>query len=329
MTKRTVMKNHPIPEIDLTAKQRDFNLLRYFSISSIAIILALTAILSFVLVLRQKNIMIDQSKLMIEEATRQLNYHMINSFTFSVIEKNGYKTIDRKKIKYDQLDKIIKDFLNAYTDFVKVKVYDREGFTIFSTDKENVGEINTSEHFRSALKQSVVSEFIKKDKDEHMEPAEQSKLYKLDMLKVFLPITIYKDHKANKKHSEEMVIGVFEIYRDMGLVIHEVEVESFKMSVLVLMFMVVLFIFLQIILRRANLIINKQNEEIDRNNVNLEEAHKRIKDAMSEVIQHESFHIRYSGGDLLKCWEFKNCKQTKCPSYESLNLRCWQISGTF
>jgi diguanylate cyclase (GGDEF)-like protein len=323
------MNNSSYQEIDLPAKQRDFNLLRYFSISSIAIILTLTAILSFVLVVRQKNIMIDQSLLMIEEAAHQLNHQMINNITFSVNENTGDKTIDIKKIKYEQVDKIIRDFLNAYSDIIKVKVYDREGFTVYSTDNTDEGQINNSDNFRSALKRSVVSKFIKKANNKQMDPEKQDKYYKLDMLKVYVPISIFKDHPGHKKHSDEMVIGVFEIYRDMGPVIHEIEVESFKMSVLVLMFMVILFIFLQIILRRANMIINKQNEEIDRQNMNLEEAHKRIKNAMSEVIQHGSFHIRYSGSDLLKCWEFKNCRETDCPSYDSLNLRCWQVSGTF
>jgi len=329
MTKRSVMKNCLKPEIDLPAKQRDFNLLRYFSISSIAIILALTAILSFVLVVRQKNIMINHSVLMIEEDTNQLNYSMIHNYPFAVIEKNGHKTIDRQKIKYKQIDKIIKNYLNAYTDLMKINIYDREGFTIYSTDNKDEGQINNSAHFRSAIMNNVVSEFVKKDSNKHMAPSKQGNFYKLDMLEVYVPITINKDHKGHSSKSNEMVIGVFEIYRDMGPMIHEVEVESFKISVLVFMFMAVLFIFLQIILRRANVIINKQNEEIDRNNINLEEAHKRIKSAMSEVIQHESFHIRYSGNDLLKCWEFKNCKKTDCPSHESSNLRCWQVAGTF
>ena len=322
------MNNSSYQEIDLPSKQRDFNLLRYFSIYSIAIILTLTAILSFVLVVRQKNIMIGQSLHMIEEATHQLNHQMINNITFSVNEKTGYKTIDRKQLKYDQLDKIIRDFLNAYSDLMKVKVYDREGYTIYSSEKKDEGKINTSNLFRSALKKNVVSEFVKKAED-HLVPAEKSKFHKLDILEVYVPLTMYMDHEGDKKHRNEIVIGVFKIYRDMGPLIHEVEVESFKISFLMLMFMIILSIFLQIILRRANMIINKQNEEIDKQNMNLEEAHKRIKNAMSEVIQHESFHVRYSGSDLLKCWEFKNCKETDCPSYDSLNLRCWQVSGTF
>lgn len=32
---------------------------------------------------------------------------------------------------------------------------------------------------------------------------------------------------------------------------------------------------------------------------------------------------------LCKCWEEMKCTNSHCPSYKSLNLRCWQIAGTF
>ena len=30
-----------------------------------------------------------------------------------------------------------------------------------------------------------------------------------------------------------------------------------------------------------------------------------------------------------KCWKDKNCNKKSCPAYESQDLRCWSISGTF
>ncbi|CAB1063002.1 Positive regulator of CheA protein activity (CheW) [Olavius sp. associated proteobacterium Delta 1] len=30
-----------------------------------------------------------------------------------------------------------------------------------------------------------------------------------------------------------------------------------------------------------------------------------------------------------KCWEVKNCKKEDCPGFESRDLRCWMISGTY
>ncbi len=37
----------------------------------------------------------------------------------------------------------------------------------------------------------------------------------------------------------------------------------------------------------------------------------------------------FKNAQLVKCWEEKNCKNSKCPSYKSSDLRCWQLSGTF
>ncbi|UCH80540.1 MAG: hypothetical protein JSW20_12495, partial [Nitrospiraceae bacterium] len=179
---------------------------------------------------------------------------------------------------------MVRDYLNAYTDLVRINIFDREGFTVYSTVKKNEGKINTSEHFRLAVKNNIFSEFIKKTDDTSGDPLEEDKFNKLDLLEVYVPITIFENKEGHHRHRNEKVIGVFEIYRDMGPMIHEVEIESFKMSTLVLMFMIVLFIFLQIILRNANNIIKRKNKEIDSYNASLEEAHKRIMNVMNEVV---------------------------------------------
>ena len=120
MTKRFIVKDCQKQENNLLIKERKFDLLRYFTLSSIAIILTLTAILSFVFVVRQKDVMIDQSVQLIEEATQQLNHNVTANFTAFDFKKS--EMIDKGKIKYDQLDKIIKDFLKTHTDLLKVKV---------------------------------------------------------------------------------------------------------------------------------------------------------------------------------------------------------------
>ncbi len=39
--------------------------------------------------------------------------------------------------------------------------------------------------------------------------------------------------------------------------------------------------------------------------------------------------VRFENPHLVKCWEEKNCHQTICLAYQSKNLRCWQVAGTF
>ncbi|MDT8285059.1 MAG: hypothetical protein RQ767_05995, partial [Thermovirgaceae bacterium] len=40
------------------------------------------------------------------------------------------------------------------------------------------------------------------------------------------------------------------------------------------------------------------------------------------------FTVRYANADLLKCWEELDCGKPDCPAYGSVDLRCWQITGT-
>jgi len=69
--------------------------------------------------------------------------------------------------------------------------------------------------------------------------------------------------------------------------------------------------------------------KIDRYNFELEESQNLISESINEVITHEGFHIRCSNDHLLECWVHKACTKTDCPSYQSKNLRCWQVAGTF
>jgi diguanylate cyclase (GGDEF)-like protein len=90
-----------------------------------------------------------------------------------------------------------------------------------------------------------------------------------------------------------------------------------------------LFFLLHAIVKKADRIISRKNEEIDNYNRTLEQSQMRIKESINEVIEHGSFHVRFQGTDLLKCWDVNKCKHTKCPSHNSDNLRCWQVAGTF
>ena len=88
----------------------------------------------------------------------------------------------------------------------------------------------------------------------------------------------------------------------------------------------VIFMFLH---KKADKIINRQNVEIASYNSDLKEAQKKIIESIDQVIERGSFNARFQSGQLLKCWEFKNCEKTECPCHKSDNLRCWQVAGTF
>ncbi|MHB1389746.1 MAG: ATP-binding protein [Thermoleophilia bacterium] len=80
----------------------------------------------------------------------------------------------------------------------------------------------------------------------------------------------------------------------------------------------------------ATLFENLKNKtaELEAQNQELAEATGRIGNLITTAERSRSFAVRYDNSSLVQCWEVKNCSYAECPSYESRNLRCWQVAGT-
>lgn len=74
--------------------------------------------------------------------------------------------------------------------------------------------------------------------------------------------------------------------------------------------------------------IKAKTGELEAQNQELAEAATKIGKLISAAERQRSFGVRYDSHHLVKCWEVKNCTFIECPSYESENLRCWQVAGT-
>ena len=73
---------------------------------------------------------------------------------------------------------------------------------------------------------------------------------------------------------------------------------------------------------------NRLLNQLEKQNSELSRATEELASLIQRAEEKEGFGIRYQNANLVKCWEVKNCRQEQCPSYESDNLRCWQIAGT-
>ncbi|RJQ43623.1 MAG: GAF domain-containing protein [Gaiellales bacterium] len=71
-----------------------------------------------------------------------------------------------------------------------------------------------------------------------------------------------------------------------------------------------------------------KTEELALQNTELAMSTEKLSHLICEAEKEQSFSVRYENPGLAKCWEIKNCTQEDCPSYESENLRCWQVAGT-
>lgn len=304
--------------------KRTFNLLRYFSLFSIGIIVALTVILSVLVYWNQRNVLIDYSISSSKDFALQLNARLYKDFFEANTRKYGYLNIDGYSEQYGHLDKTVQAFLNDYPEIKKVKIFNVERKIVYSTSPEEIGLSSNSFTLKRSLNGKTASTLTRRGTKYSQDSTNKEKQALTDVLEIYTPI--YKDLD---KTSPDEIVGVFEIYKDVSFLFNLMRTEFYKVPLLLIFSMSVLYLFLHIIVRKASAIINKQNKEIDSYNAELEEAQKRIKRAIDEVIENESFHVRLHSENLLKCWETKDCKQVECPSYKSDNLRCWEISGTF
>jgi len=301
-----------------------FNLRRYFSLFSLVIIIALTIILSAIVYWNQRDSLIEYSissaKIFAQQINTTINKQIINS---ELLKDNDLQ-IENDSFFILKLDDITGSFLKEYGDIKEIKIYNREGKIIYSSDPDDIGLVNKGINIKKALTGQTSTELTRQHTEFREDSSNRGKNFNVDILEIYVPL-----YRNLNNASQREIIGVFEIYKDISTVYQLIRKEFYKVPLLLLFSMSMLYLFLQIVIIKASKIINKKNEEINLYTTELTEAQQRIKSAIDRVIEDESFHIRLQSDNLLKCWEVKNCTHVGCPSYKSDNLRCWQVSGTF
>jgi diguanylate cyclase (GGDEF)-like protein len=309
---------------NIYGSEGNFNLRRYFSLFSLVIIVVLTIILSGIVYWSQRNSLIEYSissaKVFAQQINTNINEKIINS---DLLKDNNLK-IENDSFFIVQLDDIIGSFLKEYGDIKKIKIYNREGRIVYSSDPDDVGLVNNGINVKKTLTGQTSTELTRNHTEFQEDSSNRGKLFNVDILEIYVPL-----YKNLNKASQKEIIGVFEIYKDISTVYQLIRKEFYKVPLLLLFAMSMLYLVLQIVIIKASKIINRKNDEINLYITELTEAQQRIKSAIDRVIEDGSFHIRLQSDNLLKCWEVKDCTHVGCPSYKSENLRCWQVSGTF
>ncbi len=302
-----------------------FNLNKYFSVFNLIVILVLTVVLSFIIIWNHKSALIDYSISTSETFAHQLNQRIYSDFIHADLKKNGsLKEIEKGSSKHIQLDRIAGTYLYDYKDIFKFKIFDLSGKAIYSTDPGTMGMIDSSEKLKEALGGDTTSDLKRRGTRYGDENTGKNRTYSIDLLSVYIPI-----YKNIYNKSENEIAGAFEIHRDVSSLFNVISKEIYIVPLEVMIAMTILFMFWQIIIKRADKIIRRQNVAIASYSVVLEEAQEKLIVSIEQVMEYESFNVRFQSDDLLKCWEIKKCEEKKCPSYMSENLRCWQVAGTF
>ncbi|MGD2119478.1 MAG: EAL domain-containing protein, partial [Chromatiales bacterium] len=134
---------------------------------------------------------------------------------------------------------------------VKIKIYDRSGLTVFSTDASQIGEHKGSNPgFQGALHGNVISKIVFRDKFNAFDEVIEDR----DLLSSYLPVRLQPD---------QPIVAVFELYSDITTLLGEVQQTEYKIMALVTVLMLALYTFLLIYIRRADVLI-KQHEQEER-----------------------------------------------------------------
>ena len=133
---------------------------------------------------------------------------------------------------------------------VKIKVYNKNGLTVFSTDPSQIGEDKSKNPgFLGALNGEVKNEISFRDKFNAFDMVIEDR----NLLASYIPIRF---------GPKDEVVAVFELYSDITSLLDEISESELKTVALGSFMMLVLYAFLLIYVRRADLVIKRhENEE--------------------------------------------------------------------
>jgi diguanylate cyclase (GGDEF)-like protein len=143
------------------------------------------------------------------------------------------------------------------TAVIKVKLYNRDGLTIFSTDAAQVGESKRDNPgFQSALAGRPVSELTHRNSFDSFEGT----LSNLDVVSSYVPVALV----------DGRVEGVFELYQDVTPTLRQIDRTLWHMSLAVFAVLALLFLLQLVVVRRAQGILRQQSDALEEANRELD-----------------------------------------------------------
>ncbi len=132
---------------------------------------------------------------------------------------------------------------------VKIKIYNKNGLTVFSTDPSQIGEDKSKNPgFISAKNGEVINKITFRDKFNAFDMMIEDR----NLLASYIPI-----HYGPKND----IVAVFELYSDITTLLNEIDDAELKNVALGSFLMIILYAFLLIYVRRADLVIKKHEDE--------------------------------------------------------------------
>lgn len=233
----------------VNSNNSNFNLSKYFAIASLIGIFVFVVASSYF----YRNIAIsaikDHHTLANVDLARSFANFIWPKYHDFVLHAEDYTAEElKRRVEIEALKHDVVTQTNGLN-IVKVKIYNLNGLTVFSTDTEQIGEDRSnSPRFISARSGKPASEV-----EEVSVPDQSSDVVTMHtLLSSYIPI---------QKAEHMPVDAVFEIYTDMTVLVAKLDQTQKNITTAVIASFGLLYIFLFMIVRRADRIIISQNKQ--------------------------------------------------------------------
>ena len=226
-----------------------FNLSRYFSTLSFILIVLAAGLLGPL----YRYLSIEQMKALAEDrnvAITQVFKNSLGSELLNLLENSAGRDAEalRQVAEENGLRIKVLALLNNIA-VVKIKIYNRLGVTVFSTESEQIGEIKlNSPGFKAGMSSTVLSELTYRDQINAFEGART----KLDVVASYVPIV----------GTSGGVEGVFEIYQDVSPFVRSLNRALWWVTAGVVAVLAALYLMQFLLVRRAQGILSEQESKI-------------------------------------------------------------------
>lgn len=225
-----------------------FRLRRYFSIASLIAFLLVTVLLGML----YRSVALRMFVQLEENKNVELTQSFANSLwpevqpLIALTENSNHQDIRNMPIVDELRQAVIMQMRGLSV--VKIKVYDLDGHTIFSTQVDQIGEDGSAnEGFQGALRGEIASELTHRDTFSAFESIIENQ----DVLSTYIPI--------HENGPATPVVGVFELYSNVTPFLREINATQRLLIVGVSIALILLYLVLLLIVSRADRIMRHQH----------------------------------------------------------------------
>lgn len=165
------------------------------------------------------------------------------------------------------------------TNVVKIKVYNLDGMTVFSTAAKQIGtDKSKNKGFLQAMSGNVASEITFRNEFYAFEQV----IVDRNLIATYIPI---------REHENAPVQAVFEVYSDVTPLVENMQITQNKIIASIFSALAILYVFLFFIVRRADNILIRQEQERKENEEKI--RHQAYHDSLTGLQNRDSFIERF------------------------------------